>query len=218
MPEFRYRWLPYTAAACLSLLQGCQPAMTTSPSEAPVQNDALGGKRMQPPPETLAVPLRFGGHGFEAHCYNTFGCQVDYADVRQVGLSHTDDPDGYRSPAPPSNDYKDHWGPASHIGIRNFPPPAQVRWKSLDGAQHEASVDVAALFKDELIWHKVPKEDMFKFFEGPYAGDPSIYLEVNDRTINIYTRMLVPTLTEQIPGNKHSSARTDLFLVWTRVY
>lgn len=192
--------------------------MTTSQTDSATQHDELGGTRMQPPSETLQVPLRFADHGFEAHCYDTFGCRVDYANVRQVGLTDSGDPDNYRSPPPPSQDYKEHWGPASHIDIRNFPSPAQVRWKSLDGVQHQAEVDIGGIFQDELAWHKVPKADMFDFFEGPIAGSPSIYLEVNNRTINVYTSMFVPTLTEQISGNKHSNARTDLFLAWTRTY
>jgi hypothetical protein len=93
-----------------------------------------------------------------------------------------------------------------------------VRWKSLDGAQHEAKVDMAAIFKDGLIWHKVPKSDMADFYRGPVAGAPSIFLEVNDHTVNVYMKMLVPTRTEQIPGNKYSFGRNDLFLVWTRAY
>jgi hypothetical protein len=104
------------------------------------------------------------------------------------------------------------------IGIDNFPPPAEVKWKSLDGVQHEASVDMAAIFKNGLIWHKVPRSDMADFYRGAVAGEPSIFLEVNDRTINVYTRMFIPTRTEQIPGNKCSDSRDDLFLVWTHTY
>ena len=88
----------------------------------------------------------------------------------------------------------------------------------MDGVQHKASIDMAAIFKDELIWHKVPKADMADFYRGPVAGAPSIFLEVDDHTINVYSRMFIPTRTEQIPGNKYSNARDDLFLVWTRTY
>jgi hypothetical protein len=104
------------------------------------------------------------------------------------------------------------------LGIRNFPPPAQVRWKSLDGVAHEAQVDIGAIFKDELIWHKVPKADMRPFFMGPVAGTPSISLEVKDHTVNVYIGMFIPTWTEQEPGNKNSEFRYDNFLAWTHTY
>jgi hypothetical protein len=93
-----------------------------------------------------------------------------------------------------------------------------VTWKSLDGVAHEAKVDMAALFKEGLIWHNVPKTDMANFYEGPVAGSPHIYLEVNNRTINVYMNMPIPTKTEQIPGNKYSYSRDDYFLAWTHIY
>ncbi len=186
--------------------------MTTTNATS-ADSHSQGGTRMQPPPETLQMPLRFAKHNFSAYCYNTFGCRVDYADTRQAGPGEGEDPDTYRSP-PPKPDYKERMD-ASHIGIRNFPQPADVRWKSLDGVQHETKVDIAEIFKDELAWHKVPASD---YAEDSFDGMPDIVLEVNDRTIRVYMKAFVATKTEQIPGNKHSTARTDLFLVWTRTY
>lgn len=169
--------------------------------------------RIQPPPETLAVPLKFARHNFAAHCYNTIGCRVLYA-----GRYQQDDEAGKVAPPPSSPDYRTKYWGSVEIGIRNFPPPAKVTWKSHDGVAHETTVDIGAIFKDQLAWHKVPKADMADFYSGPVAGEPDIFLEVRDRTINVYTRMFVPTRTEQIPGNKHSNARDDLFLAWTHTY
>jgi hypothetical protein len=182
-----------------ALMTGCHPAMLTQP------------EKIQPPPETLAVPLRFGRHNFASHCYNTIGCTLIYNGRYQ----REDGPD--RVTPPPPEDLSRAWN-SVEIGIDNFPPPAEIRWKSLDGVQHEAKVDMAAIFKSELIWHKVPKADMADFYRGPVAGSPDIFLEVNDRTVNVYMKMLVPTRTEQVPGNKYSFGRDDLFLVWTRAY
>lgn len=187
-----------------ALMTGCHPAMTTQTK--PVQQQTI-----QPPPETHAVPLRFGRHNFAAHCYNTIGCQVIYA-----GRYQQEDGPDHVTPPPPE-DLSKAWN-SVEIGIENFPPPAKVKWKSLDGAQHEAEVDMASIFKDELIWHKVPKADMADFYHGPVAGEPDIFLEVNDHIINVYMKMLVPTRTEQIPGNKYSYGRDDLFLVWMHTY
>ena len=195
----RHAVLPLIAIA-VALTTGCHPAMT---DQSP---------KIQPPPETYAVPLRFAQHNFVAYCYNTIGCQVIYDRHYQV----EDGPDEV-SPPPPAGNYKTNWN-ASYLGIENFPAPAQVRWKSLDGVQHEAKVDMAAIFKDQLVWHKVPKADMADFFHGPVAGEPGIILVVNDRAIDVYTKMFIPTKTEQIPGNKDSDFRDDLFLAWTHTY
>jgi hypothetical protein len=177
--------------------------------------EPLGGTRMQPPPETLQLPLRFTKHSFEAHCYDTIGCRVEYDGAPQAGLGRGEDPETYRSP-PPKPGYKDGWSFASYIVLGKFPrPPAKVRWKSLDGQAHEAEVDIGAIFKDQLAWHKVPAAD---YAEDSFGDSVSIFLEINDRVINVYTKALVPTKTEQIPGNKYSYGRDDLFLVWTRTY
>lgn len=190
------------ACAVLFLVTGCQAAMSKPLDDV-----------IKPPPETYAVPLHFARHDFAAYCYNTLKCSVMYNE-HQFTRYAVDKP----MSAPSSTDYKDAWGFSGYLGIRNFPPPADVRWTSLDGVKHEAKVDMAAVFKDQLVWHKVPKSDMADFYSGPVAGEPNIYLEVNDRTINVYMMMLIPTKTEQIAGDKLSRARDDLLLVWTHTY
>lgn len=197
MPRFRSSLLP---VAFVLLTTGCQTAMST-------QTDTI-----QPPPETHAVPLRFAEHNFGAACYNTLSCSVVY-NHKQFAPFSIDRP----SPAPPSPNYREKWD-AGFIGIENFPSPAVVRWTSLDGTKHESEIDIAKIFKEQLIWHKVPKSDMADFFSGPVAGEPDIFLEVNDHTINVFTWMLIPTKTEQIPGKKLSYGRDDRFLVWTHTY
>ena len=198
----RYRRAAMRVAVLFTLVTGSH-AMSTPPGDA--------ADYRQPPAPTHEVPLRFAGHNFESLCFNTIGCKVGYA-----GSYQTEDASDKTSPPPPAN-LDEVWGPGE-AGIRNFPPPAEVTWKSLDGAAHEAKVDIAAIFKDGLIWHNVPKADMAHFYRGEWAGDPNIYLEVDDHTISVYTRMLIPTKTEQIPGNKDSDIRTDLFLVWSHTY
>lgn len=158
------------------------------------------------------MPLHFARHNFGAACYNTLRCSIVYND-KEFAPFNRDKP----APAPNSPDYRDNWD-SPYLGIRNFPRPAEVHWTSLDGVKHEAKVDMAAIFKDQLIWHKVPKSDMADFYSGPVAGEPDIFMEVNDRTISVYMEMLIPTKTEQVPGNKLSDGRDDRFLVWARTY
>lgn len=167
---------------------------------------------LMPPPLTKEVQLHFKRHNFEAICYDTIGCTVTYNGRYQVQSG----PGEVSSPRP-SGDYRKTWG-SVELGIRNFPEPAEVHWKSKDGTTHDAKVDIGQIFRDELIWHNVPKDQMADFYSGPVAGAPDIYLEVNDRTINVYTAMFIPTRSEQIPGNKDSDFRKDIFLVWSKTY
>lgn len=185
------------SAAFLLLMTGCQPAMSTQPDHAS-------------PAEPPMFPLRFIDHDFQAYCYNTLRCKViynDYVFVRYYANT--------RSPAPSSSDYRDRWPFASHLGIRNFPPAAQVQWTSLDGVDHDAKVDIGAIFKDERVLYKVSDSEIP---DRSWGGEPGIILEVNDRTISVYMKAFIATKTEQIPGNKNSDFRDDVVLAWTRSY
>lgn len=190
------------ALALVVLMTGGQSAVSAEPKNP-----------IKPPPETYEVPLRFARHDFEALCYNTLSCRVLYNenDFTPYAVNKP-------TPAPSSPNYREKWGEAGYLGIDNFPQPADVQWTSLDGMKHRARVDMARIFKDQLVWHKVPKQEMTDFYSGSVAGEPNIYLEVNDRTINVYMMMLIPTKTEQITGNRYSYFRNDVLLVWTHTY
>lgn len=155
-------------------------------------------------------PLTFKQHNFEAYCYNTLKCRVVYNNDNFTRL-YEDSPSG----PPPNSDYRKKWGFASNVGIRNFPPPAEVQWTSLDGVEHEAKVDIGEIFKDELVLHKVPESD---YAERSFGDSPSIFIEVNDRTISVFMMAYIATKAEQVPGNKHSTHRYDLILAWSKTY
>lgn len=195
---------PALALSLLLALTGCFPAMA-APSDTLPKHAAPNH-----------FPLKFKRHDFRAYCYNTIGCEVIYAGNNFTRLQSGD----VASPAPASPDYRDRWGFASYGGIPNFPPPAEVTWRSLDGVSHVAKVDIGAIFKDELILYSVPNDEIREgAFPGPGpAADPSIYLEVNDRTISVFTKTLIPTRTEQEPGNGNSYYRADLIQVWNQTY
>lgn len=159
-------------------------------------------------------PLRFKQHSFDARCYDTYGCKIAYANRWQVLDGENE---LQRSSASYGPDYLRGWS-GMHGMILNFPPPAKVIWRSKDGVAHEAEIDIGEIFKDELIRHNVPREEMADQPDGEYAFNPSILLEVNDRTIRIYMSAFIPTRREQIPGNKYSRFRDDVILVKTYTY
>lgn len=160
------------------------------------------------------LPLRFKSHNFEAKVYNTVRCKIVY-NGHEFAPQAADAPTG----PPPSADYRDRWGFAFFVGIRNFPKPAHVSWTSKDGTTHEADVDISDIFKNEQVLYKVPDEEFVPdmYPQGLFL-DPSIYLEVNDRTISVYMKALVPTRHLQVPGNQYSDARDDVMLAWTHTY
>ena len=187
------------AAVFLLLTTGCQSVMSTQP-EHPQRHEAASSM----------FPLKFYDHAFAVRCYNTERCRVIY-NQHDFTRFFGDKPSG----PPPSSDYRDDWALAGYIGIPNFPPPAEVTWTSLDGSTHEAKVDIGAIFKDQRVLYHVPDSEIP---EGSWGGTPGIYLEVNDRTINVYMRAFIATKTEQTPGNKDSDFRDDVILAWTHTY
>lgn len=187
----------FLCAATLLLMTGCHPAMSTQSDSSSAQTS---GSSM--------FPLRFVKHDFQVFCYNTIRCHVIYNDFNFKAEERP-------SPPPPSADYRDHWPFASYLGIRNFPPPAEVNWTSLDGVARTAKVDTGAIFKDERVLYNVPDAEIP---DRSWGGEPGILLEVNDRTISVYMKAFIATKTEQIPGNKDSDFRDDVILAWTHTY
>lgn len=191
-------------AAASLLTMGCQGMAETG--QGPITAD---GRRID---NTVADwPLRFVQHNFGAYCYSTYGCQVIYN-----GFNHTADPDDelQLSSASLGDRYPGNFY-AGYLGVMNFPGPARVSWRSADGEGHEAMVDIGEIFRDRLILHDVPREDIP---ERVSILNPAIILEVNDRTINVYMRARIPTKSLRTPGNPYSDYRNDLVLAWSRTY
>lgn len=175
--------------------------------------DVYTGKPIKAPEPVKQWPLKFDSHTFGLVTYDVYGVNVDYA-----GVLHEDDPDELqRSSASYGPNYQRNWG-NGHIGIRNFPRPAKVSWRSKDGEAHQAEIDFGEIFRDELVRHNVRREDMADVPNGKYQNDPSIILEVNDRTLRVWMRAHVPTKKLQKPGNKYSDFRSDVVLVETYTY
>ncbi len=66
-----------------------------------------------------------------------------------------------------------------------FAGPVQIDWRSKDGTQIKYALDLDAVFKDRKILHT---EDVSKLYkpEPVYGGEPTIIIELNDRTLNVY--------------------------------
>jgi len=152
-------------------------------------------------------PLRFMRHNFGIATYAVQECLVVYAD-----RPHTSGPRPALEDVHP-NSLKIKT--ANHLMIRNFPPPAVVKWTSRDGTPLEAEVDIGRIFKDELVRYEAPRDEIS---DRTPAINPDIVLEINDRTINVYMRAFLSLKAPRTPGNPHSDYRRDLVLAWSETY
>lgn len=158
-------------------------------------------------------PLKFDSHKFSVFTYDTYGARVTYA-----GSQRSQDPNELkRSSASYGPEYQKNWS-GTHGMIRNFPPPAKVSWRSKDGQAHQAEVDIGEIFADEIIRHNVSRDEIADLPDGEFQGEPSIILEINDRTIRVWMRAHISTRELQKPGNRYSDFRNDLILVRTLNY
>jgi hypothetical protein len=185
-------------------LAACSPTVPTVKSE----EDRL---REQFHLKPAKWPLKFEDHTFTARCYGTLTCKIWYAGV----------PWGDDKPSPPSStygpDYIEHVR-SGHVGIRNFPDPAELTWRSMDGVEHKARIDIGAIFRDRVVRHNVPREEVAELAHGKLSTDPLILLELNDHTVRVYMRATIPTTSLQIPGNPYSNWRNELVLAKTYQY
>jgi hypothetical protein len=182
----------------------------------PLQADSESTNMTPPPghgPYTGTVadwPLWFIAHSFGVSTYSTYGCKVRYGNYR---IDEADDELQSSSEALGSK-YPDNmsagWGP-----IPNFPPPAIVTWRSKDGIPHTAEIDIGEIFRDKLIRHTVARGDIP---EGISIGSTGIILEVNDRTINVYTRTFIPLKSPRLPGRPNSDYRDEVMKVFSHTY
>ncbi|WP_188792955.1 hypothetical protein [Dyella nitratireducens] len=186
------------ALYALILITGCSNAMT-SPHFQFGEGDAVRN----------TFPLKFKEHNFSAFCYNTIGCKVFYA-----GMYMTRDDDNEKSPPPPPELLKNMR--AGHLAIDNFPPPAIVTWRSLDGVAHEAKVDIGAIFKDRRILHHAPEQEIPA--ETAALDGANIILLVIDRTISVYMKTTIYLKKPRDPSNPLSNTSHEMTLAYTHTY
>ena len=202
------RWRSVVAvaiAALAQMLSGCHPAMSSS-----FPHSAAATSADRPYTGTVADwPMFFKRHLFGAFCFDTHGCEVLYDN-----LDHGTSSDTPAVSSIPKERYNALMV-ARYGDLPNFPPPAKLRWRSKDGSEHAAEVDFAKIFEDRLIRHNVAREDVA---EGVSMGFTHVLLEVNDRTVNVYTRTMIPTKRQQVLGNPNTFFRDDLIKVYSRTY
>lgn len=187
------------------------PPVVTSGELAPTGDPAKAPNLKLLPPEW---PLRFKEHNFGARCYDTLECSVVYDDFEHGGYRREEPSPSSASKGP---DYLKGWN-GGYGSVHNFPAPAKVVWTSKDGSRHEAEIDIGEIFKDQVVLHYVPREELADLPDGRFGSDPSILLEVNDRMIRVYMRAMVFTKHFQRPPSRHSDFRNDLILVRTYTF
>lgn len=178
-----------------------------------------------------AWPLRFTFISFQAACWSTQRCSIRFCRHEHGSLGErfidgayrlTDEPSG----PPPRPDWHEHVitsfpvSPSDHGG-KIFPTPVDINWTSLDGTDHSTPIDLEAIFPDRRLLHDVPKDDIpVPWLAAQGHGkrrSAEVLVEVNDRTVNVYMRGLVATISPN-PKYPWSTSRNEHVLAWSRTY
>lgn len=202
-------WPTATLASPLLLfaLQGCASPMTTPDADAtypppghfpPTKNRLVDG------------PFRFWRHSLGVYCFSTWGCRVQYG------------PHAIRDR--PSDEWQptaDEVSPGLRARMRgtqgdfrNFEGPLLIEWHDKDRTPRRLEVDLGRVFADGLIRHSVPQADIAPHFS---IGDPSIIVEIEDRTVRLHMRTLIPLKAPRDPRNPHTDSTEDLVQVFEQV-
>jgi len=192
------------ASSLFPALTGCQSAMSTPSTPSEHESSDVSYSNVN-----AKWPLEFRVHYFGAHCFDTQECEIRYR-----GFPHGNKDGPSPSVASYGRPLEDLLS-AGRGPIPNFPPPAEVTWRSKDGTSHEAEIDIGEIFKDQLIRHNVSHEDAS---DPATDGMPHIILEVNDRTINVYMRATMWLKQPRFPERPLSDSQRDLIKVFSRTY
>lgn len=150
--------------------------------------------------------VRFTSHGVATACANTYGCTITYG-----SLAHGDRDSSVLSP-PLRKDLLTS-SMSGEIGIKNFPDPASIEWRSSDGIPHRAMLDIESIFKDQVMVHSVPVSAVDRV-----SKSPEILIVVDDKTIRVYLKTFVWLKEPAIPGNRFSFWKLEARLAFEKTY
>jgi hypothetical protein len=207
-------------ALASGLLAACQ---STPPAKAPAA--AVSAQPLLPSTQVVGRPytgtvadwpLFFTRANWGYACYNVQACMITLGtwEMKVEKLEPRRVVDSAKVPG-----YPDLTLTGDAIGTQPFEVqhahPARVLWRAKDGTVLRASIDILDIFKDRLIRHETPREDVSEIGSIAFT---EIILEVNDRTIHVYTRSRIPTKLDANPGSPPRYSSRKLIKVFSQTF
>jgi len=97
-----------------------------------------------------------------------------------------------------------------------FAGPVEMSWRSRDGTKLSHTLDLDAIFKDRVVLHKEDPQRIYKPMPIT-GGEPTIIIEFNDRTINVYMFARIQLLLTD-PNEKGRKGSNNRTLVYTKTF
>lgn len=122
--------------------------------------------------------LTFTTHDLRVEVYSASDLDLVYA-----GSPHLLSPGELARDKTAQDDTK-YWGGTSGSYVA-FAGPVQLKWRSRDGVQRGCTLNLDEIFKDRRVLHCEDPTRIYKPMPIT-GGEPTIVIEVNDRTVNVY--------------------------------
>lgn len=152
--------------------------------------------------------MQFSTHNFSAFCFETIKCQVLYSNRYVV------------NDVEPSGQFTDSIRKgltATWLGIKSFPGPVRAVWTSMDGVDHDESIDLDTIFRSRRVLYAADL-DLTDIDLGGYYFSPDIILVIEDRSLHVFMKSWVWLLDKPGIEGRRSRHREDLIVAYTHTY
>jgi len=156
--------------------------------------------------------IRFGiKHDLGIDCYNASDMELYYGNF-YMRIYAREDNDGKRKLSPPKPE--GYIAKADMGSFEVFRDKVKLSWRDFNDNLIEYEFNFEDIFKDKIIPHNKEDEDLI-LLTDPFHLIPGIVIEVDDRTLNIYSDII---LNIKIPGTNKLRHRRDRILVFSKTF
>lgn len=161
--------------------------------------------------------LTFDKHDLHLDCYSASDLKIGYGNYRRHGLYNREyNRDHQRIIARAKVPEDDTRFLSGGMGsYRSFEGPLRVQWHSLDDSIIDTTIDLNEIFPDKVIPNKENPNRIY--WPIPTTGNPVIVIEVNDRTLNIYSDADISIVPEDGNVSNRTSHR-NRNLMFSKTY
>jgi len=156
--------------------------------------------------------VRFGDlHDIGLDCYNASDLRLIYGRFGALRYDREDN-NGKRDLAGPKRE--GYVSNATMGTFEVFRDIVKLSWHDYDDNVINYEFYFEDIFKDKIIPHLKEEEDLI-FWDSPYRGIPGIIIEVDNRTLNIYSDVNIRLV---IPNTNKIKTRRDRLLAFSKTF
>ena len=173
--------------------------------------DFLKRKKDTKKAKTEERVVRFGDyHEIGLDCYNASDLHLAYGRFG-ARCNVREENDSKRDLAEPRTDYI---AGANMGDFEVFRDKVKLHWRDFNDNLIEYEFYFEDVFKDKIIPHVKEDEDLI-FWKDPYSGLPGIIIEVDNRTLNIYSDIDIGLV---VPNTNKIRTRRDRILAFSKTF